>query len=370
MYNTEGWEGPWWKTGKVLPAATDTFSMIMEMGKDITTGEPTVYQNWDVYLYYTSGAYVMPTSMTFENLETGEVTEVEGATTNVATGFYKLTMKFANAYSQITGFGFRTQIADGFPTWKMDNLCAEDIKTMGTTKVDHLYTDTISFVAPEVIDTTAWEGESDLVPTVKYKSNLATDYSDLTAEDGVYTITPDAEAYKYEIVINGQSYTTVKGVSLINFNVPFEERSYMFTGSTSQYGRDGTGEKDEGANDALKLVELDGDQYMTVNASNWWVYANKKKVEKNTDNNIESVAGFTPTKIGVWVYAPNATTVDIYNYGINSNTQCGNERNVPITAGYSYVEYTFAKDLAGTYAVGFGFGANMSLYVQEIVLIA
>ena len=371
LYLTDGFDGPAWSGGFVLPAATTRISMFIEVG--LYNGQASKQPGFNnFYLYHTTKSkYMQPSSYTIVNLDTNETTVVDrnGGDFDLLTGRYSVTMEFAQEFSMIYCLCYRVWMDDAAPMY-VDNICAEDIKVMGTTKVDHLYTDTISFAAPKVIDTTAWEGESDLVVSAQYKSNLASDYSDLTAENGVYTITPDPDAYKYEIVINGKSYTTVKGASLINFNVPLEERSYIFSGESSQYGKDGTGAKDEGVNAALKIVELDGDKYMTVNASNWWVYANKKTVVNNTDGNIESVAGFTPTKIGVWVYAPSATKVDIYNYGINGNAQYGNERNVSIDAGYSYVEYTFAKTLAGTYAVGFGFGANMSLYIQEIVLIA
>ena len=113
-----------------------------------------------------------------------------------------------------------------------------------------------------------------------------------------------------------------------------------------------------------------------------WLYAHKKKTKQvngegkeyeDFGKNFEKVAGFVPTKVGVWVYATADMNLGAYTYGAYngaSTSQYANESNVPITAGYNYVEYTFAKTLEGTYAVGFGMGATgKQCFIFEFVLI-
>ena len=345
--STDGWDGPLWTTPYVLPMATNTISMM-------------VYSEYENELI----AYVHGTT------EAGAKKELE-ATFDIAYTipgeWVKVTMTFAQAFVSINCFEFRQFVTDEAFIY-YDNICAENIQTVKGVNVDNIYTDSISFTV-DVADTSCWDGEtSDFAPAAQFKSNLSEDYSDITAVDGVYTITPDADAYKYEILVDGKTYTTVKGVSLVNFDTPAEDRDYIAAITGTKYGHAYTSDKAEGGNPSLKLVDIDGKTMITAAGNGWWVYAHVKDTAR--DNHVELVAGFTPTKVGFFVYSTDAKTTEIYTYGANSNSQYNAEGEMSVGVGYQYFEVTFAKDLAGTYAIGLSFGPAMSFYLYEIVLIA
>lgn len=367
------WGGPYWEN-KVLPAATNTFSVILYAEYDMPnfkgefkgvtdTGAST---GWLMFNSSEIVSYEVLDTLGKESCAITDSTNANGAPVlAVEAGVYKLTFTLPVNVASLTYFEFNT--ADMKPFY-IDNFCAENIKAVGTTEVPHVFSGTLTFPAPAVIDTTIWDGEtSDLAPVVTYKSNLATEDSDLVAVDGVYTLTPEEGAYKYEIVINGQSYTTVNGVSLIDFSVPLADRDYFAAISSSQYGLADDNANVEGVKEGITIVEMGGKGALTTAANGWWMYAHKKASAAN--KNFEQVAGFVPTKVGAWIYSTTARNLEAWLYGITAGSSATNPSKVAIPAGYSYVEFGCAKSLADAYAFGFGFGAPKTLYVFEIVLI-
>lgn len=374
-----GWTGPKWSAKLVLPAPADTFSAIVK-------AELNNFVNWDFYVYSSdipgngymcATKYVLKDLTNPEEITTTEVNDVK--VTLEKDKIYKITMTFPQKVATVNSFQAKAKGSGN--RILMDNICAENIKAVSVAEVPHIYKDTLTFPAPEVIDTTIWDGdESDLTPpVVKYKANNAGDYSTITAKDGVYTITPDASAYKYEIVVGDQTYTSVKGVSLVNFNDPIEERGYIF--SFDKASKDGilpTAASAEGVSGDIRYGTYGGKRAIT---SSGWAYANKKQTtnedgSENYGKNIEEVADFVPTKIGYWLYVTTDTTFQPYTYGTNSqyaqstyaNGQWTEGQKGALSAGYHYVEATFEKTLEGTYAIGGGF-QQYKIYLFEIVLI-
>ena len=369
----QSWGGPYW-ANKVLPAATNTFSVILYAEYDIPnfkgefkgvtdTGEST---GWLEFNSSEIVSYEVLDTLGKESCAITDSTNAKGAPVlAVEAGLYKLTLTLPVNVASLSYFEFNT--ADLTPFY-IDNFCAENIKAVGTTEVPHVFSGTLTFPAPAVIDTTIWDGEtSDVSVAVKYKSNLATDYTDLAPVDGVYTITPDEGTYKYEVVVGDKSYTTVNGISLVNFSVPLAERDYFGAVSSSQYGLADDNANVEGVKEGITIVEMDGKGALTTAVNGWWMYAHKKA--SAASKNFEQVAGFVPTKIGAWIYTTTARNVDAWVYGITAGSSATNPSRVAVSAGYSYVEFGCAKSLADAYAFGFGFGSPKTLYVFEIVLI-
>lgn len=369
----QSWGGPYWEN-KVLPAATNTFSVILHAEYDMPnfkgefkgvtdTGAST---GWLEFNSSEIVSYEVLDTFGKESCAITDSTNAKGAPVlAVEAGLYKLTFTLPVNVASLSYFEFNT--ADLKPFY-IDNFCAENIKTVGTTEVPHVFSGTLTFPAPAVIDTTIWDGEtSDLAPEVTYQSNLATEPSDLVAEDGVYTLTPEEGAYKYEIVINGKSYTTVNGVSLVDFSVPLAERDYFGAISSSQYGLADDNANVEGVKVGITIVEMDGKGALTTASNGWWMYAHKKA--SAASKNFEQVAGFVPTKVGAWIYSTTARNLEAWVYGITAGSSATNPSSVAVPVGYSYVEFGCAKSLADAYAFGFGFGSPKSLYVFEIVLI-
>ena len=332
MYNTDGWEGPSWPDLKAIPA-TDTISMIMEMGNDPQTGEPGVYRNWQVGLY--APGWVDATNVIVQDYETGLVV-VEGALVDIPTGFYKVTMQFASPITTIRSFGFRVQATPGFPIWYMDNLCAENVVEFRGFSVPYTFTDTITFKAPEVFDSSAWEGEAGACE-VYYKAEGAADWSSLTAQDGVYSFTAEADVARYDIkAVAGTSEvvrTTIKGNIWADFDAATADRDYVVANV-----QNGAGLWDD-SEQSHWIVSVDGfdGKFVTANVSGAWVYFQYKAsaaAERKTFAGING--GVAPTKLGAWIYAPKAFTFNCaanvwgrFNYGVGS---------FEIQAGYHYYE--------------------------------
>lgn len=381
--NNNGWEGFVWKEGLNLPAPTNTISMVVKIGSLFVPEE--IDEEGNVTEAYTVTAlekfqvhngvsyatdYDVTDLKTNTKITTQDIKNDDG-TIRLESGLYKIVVTFGKSISVIKEFTFKmTNTAEVTteegtktikqPIYWIDNICAENIKAVSVAEVPHIYKDTLTFPAPEVIDTTIWENEtSDLTPVVKYKANNAGDYSTITAKDGVYTITPVEGAYRYEVVINGTEYIAVKGQHFVDFSLPVAERKAI---AWNTYGD--AYETADSSENALSATPYGSGLWAAP-----WRYACYKSLADKKPG-WDNVVGFTPTKIGMWIYTASAVTITGKQIWFARNNAYGvAEETYTSTAGeYFYFELTtFSKTISNDYAIGFACPAGV--YVIEIILI-
>lgn len=381
--NNNGWEGFVWKEGLNLPAPTNTISMVVKIGSLFVPEE--IDEEGNVTEAYTVTAlekfqvhngvsyatdYDVTDLKTNTKITTQDIKNDDG-TIRLESGLYKIVVTFGKSISVIKEFTFKMNntaevtTEEGTKTIKqpiywIDNICAENIKAVSVAEVPHIYKDTLTFPAPEVIDTTIWENEtSDLTPVVKYKANNAGDYSTITAKDGVYTITPVEGAYRYEVVINGTEYIAVKGQYFVDFSLPVAERKVI---AWNTYGD--AYETADSSENCLSATPYGSGLWAAP-----WRYACYKSLADKKPG-WDNVVGFTPTKIGMWIYTASAVTINGSQVWIPRNNAYGvaTETYTSTAGEYFYFELTkFTKTISNDYAIGFGFAEGT--IVTEIILI-
>ena len=340
--NLDGWDGPCWMKGTMLPFTTNTLSMMVYSEAEI-----------DLAVY------------TFGMTASGDRTEL-AATLDVAKTvpgeWVKVTMTFSEEWSIIDCFEFRVMVQ---PDWIIyyDNFAAEKSVYIGTkNSVPATFADGASeftFDAPVAQSTTLWADEwSNLAVSAQYQAYGASEWSDLTAVDGKYTVPVADQAATYMVkftATDGQT-TSEKVYSVVNdkytfWDLEWNEDKTVNNGYDREYDPNGSFTlMNGGANNGTTAAAS-----FWGNTKLWWdgFYTPEKEL-----SNI--------TKIGFWL----TTNQNINGWQVEVRVNGGwPASSLNITKGTHYYEVAFPTAWSGKIdVVDFQHEAGQLIIVDNIVL--
>jgi hypothetical protein len=361
-----GWDGPLWKDLKFI-APTNTFSMVIETRYDAapTNGNKQGF-NFAFYAHDNgqSSGWLYPETWNYEVYEAfGEDNGLndDADYRTLEAGRYKMTFTISKSISSIRFIEFylrgNAQGVDASWSMNIDNITAE-FPAVKHANIPVTYTDgSVSFETPELRGSNVFEGQGK-AKAVQYRVAGAEGWTDLTANDGVYTISGLTEP-TYELnVINQDDTNAVYVLKDGLLYVDNDKANVAERGTVCNEGYSGAKYKGADNPNYVQHREVYGEGMMFINTPYQMLF---NPYTPGVHSAFPNVAVDYAKKIGVWAYSPNGGTWKArYNVGgavwIGGNRATYAIEDGTIYAGYHYYEFTFVGkesdvfDFVDTYA--------------------